>query len=167
MFYMKIPWNTIWCSPFWLACRSPCDHCGHSSVGSQDTLLFQHVLLSLEIRMVETHPGPALHTDGVHPVHETTVLEVFTVSKHLQPLACEALPLVEHYLGEDAVTIRGKTEILIQLQSPVVKQKLHEITAWDSFITVNTFHLVKFLTPSWHSTSRAYGANVSLFGQLH
>lgn len=70
---------------------------------------FQHVLLSLEIRMVETHPGPALHTDGVHPVHETTVLEVFTVSKHLQPLACEALPLVEHYLGEDAVTIRGKT----------------------------------------------------------
>ncbi len=40
MFYMKIPWNTIWCSPFWLACRSPCDHCGHSSVPSQDTLLF-------------------------------------------------------------------------------------------------------------------------------
>lgn len=62
---------------------------------------FQDVLLSLKIGMVETHPGPALHTDRVHPVHETTILEVFTVSKHLQPLACEALPLIEHYLEED------------------------------------------------------------------
>lgn len=27
------------CSPFWLACRSPCDHCEHSSAGILDTLL--------------------------------------------------------------------------------------------------------------------------------
>lgn len=62
---------------------------------------FQHVLLSLEIGMVETHPSPALHADGVHPVHETKVLEVITVSKHIQPPASEALPLVEHYLREE------------------------------------------------------------------
>lgn len=58
----------------------------------------QHVLLPLEIGMVKTHPSPALHTDGVCPVHETSVLEVITFSKHLQPPACEALPLEEHYL---------------------------------------------------------------------
>jgi len=51
--------------------------------------------------MVETHPSPGLHADGVHPVHETKVLEVITVSKHLQPPASEALLLVEHYLRED------------------------------------------------------------------
>lgn len=61
----------------------------------------QYVLLSLEIRMVETHPGPAVHANGVHSVHEATVLEVLTVSKHLQPSAHETLALVEDYLRDE------------------------------------------------------------------
>lgn len=58
----------------------------------------QDILLTLEVGMIEADPGAALHTDGVHPVHETTILEVIAVAVHLQPPAGEAAALVEHDL---------------------------------------------------------------------
>lgn len=58
----------------------------------------QDVLLALKVGVVIADPSSTLHTDGVHPVHEATVLEVITVSIHLQLPASEASSLVEHYL---------------------------------------------------------------------
>lgn len=58
----------------------------------------QNVLLALKVGMVVTDPSAALHTDGVHPVHEATVLEVIAVSVHLQLPAREASSLIKHYL---------------------------------------------------------------------
>lgn len=58
----------------------------------------QDVLLALKIGVVVTDPSSTLHTDGVHPVHKATVLEVIAVSVHLQLPASEASSLVKHYL---------------------------------------------------------------------
>lgn len=60
---------------------------------------FQDVLLSLKVRVVITDPSTAFHTDGVHPVHEATVLEVIAVSIHLQLPASEASSLIKYYLS--------------------------------------------------------------------
>ena len=38
--------------------------------------MFQDVLLALEVGMVEADPGAALHTDGVHPEHTETLMEL-------------------------------------------------------------------------------------------
>lgn len=59
----------------------------------------QDVLLTLKVRVVIADPSSTLHTDGVHPVHEATVLEVIAVSIHLQLPASEASSLVKHYLS--------------------------------------------------------------------
>lgn len=60
----------------------------------------QDVLLALKVRVVVTGPSTALHTDGVHPVHEATVLEVIAVSVHFQLPASEASSLPKDYLGK-------------------------------------------------------------------
>lgn len=57
--------------------------------------VLQHVLLSLEVGVVEAAEGTALHTDGVDAVHEATVLEVIAVAPDLQLPAGEAFSLVE------------------------------------------------------------------------
>lgn len=57
--------------------------------------VLQHVLLSLEVGVVEAAEGTALHTDGVDAVHEATVLEVIAVAPDLQLSASEAFSLVE------------------------------------------------------------------------
>lgn len=61
--------------------------------------VLQHVLLSLEVGVVEANEGAALHADGVDAVHESAVLEVITVTADLQLPAREAFPLVETDLG--------------------------------------------------------------------
>lgn len=58
----------------------------------------QDVLLALKVGVVIADPSSALHTDGVHPVHEATVLEVIAVTVHLQLPSSEASSLVKHYL---------------------------------------------------------------------
>lgn len=62
--------------------------------------VLQYVLLALEVRVVKADKGPALHTDGVHPVHEAAVLEVVAVTANLQFPPSEAVPLIEHDLVE-------------------------------------------------------------------
>lgn len=57
--------------------------------------MLQDELLSSEVRMVKADPGPTLHTDGVHSVHKTSVLEVVTVPRDLQLPPCEVLALIE------------------------------------------------------------------------
>lgn len=59
--------------------------------------------------MIEADPGAALHTDRVHSVHEASVLEVITVSVHLQPAAGEAAALVKHDLRSAGAQERGQT----------------------------------------------------------
>ena len=61
----------------------------------------QDVLLALEVRVVIAHEGTALHTDGVHPVHEAAVLEVVTVAEDIQLSPGETFPLVEHHLQQE------------------------------------------------------------------
>lgn len=58
----------------------------------------QDVLLALKVGVIVADPSSALHTDGVHPVHETTVLKVIAVSVHFQLPASEASSLVKNYL---------------------------------------------------------------------
>lgn len=58
----------------------------------------QNVLLTFKVRMIVADPSTALHTDGVHPVHKTTILEVITVSINLQPLSGEAPAFIKHDL---------------------------------------------------------------------
>ena len=55
----------------------------------------QDELLASAVGVVEAHPGPALHADGVHPVQEASVLEVVTVPEDLQLPPREVLTLVE------------------------------------------------------------------------
>lgn len=62
--------------------------------------MLQDELLAPEVRVVEADPGPTLHADRVHPVHEASILEVVTVPEDLQLPACEVLALVECDLEE-------------------------------------------------------------------
>lgn len=55
--------------------------------------VLQDELLAPEVRVVEADPGSALHTDGLHPVHQAPALEVVTVPKDLQLPPRECLPL--------------------------------------------------------------------------
>lgn len=47
--------------------------------------VLQDVLLALEVGMVVADPGAALHTDGVHPEHTETVMELH---QHDSPENC-------------------------------------------------------------------------------
>lgn len=60
----------------------------------------QDELLAPEVGVVEADPGPTLHTDRVHPVHEASILEVVTVPEDLQLPASEVLALIERDLEE-------------------------------------------------------------------
>lgn len=61
--------------------------------------VLQDELLAAEVGVAEADPGAALHTDGVHPVHEASVLEVLTVPEDLQLPPREVLALVQRDLG--------------------------------------------------------------------
>lgn len=60
--------------------------------------VLQNILLALEVWVVEADEGPTLHTDGVDPVHEATVLEVVAVAADLQLRPRETFALIEHDL---------------------------------------------------------------------
>lgn len=57
--------------------------------------VLQDKLLAPEVGVIEADPGAALHADGVHPVHKTSVLEVVTVPVDLQLPPGEVLALIE------------------------------------------------------------------------
>lgn len=57
--------------------------------------MLQDKLLAPEVRVIKTDPGAALHADGVHPIHEASVLEVVTVPIDLQLPPGEVLALIE------------------------------------------------------------------------
>lgn len=61
--------------------------------------VLQDELLAAEVGVAEADPGAALHADGVHPVHEASVLEVLAVPEDLQLPAREVLALVQRDLG--------------------------------------------------------------------
>ena len=68
--------------------------------------VLQDELLAPEVRVVEADPGPTLHADRVHPVHEASILEVVTVPEDLQLPAREVLALVERDLEESSERAR-------------------------------------------------------------
>lgn len=57
--------------------------------------VLQYILLALEVWVVEADEGPALHANGVDPVHETAVLEVVALTADLQFPPGETLSLIE------------------------------------------------------------------------
>lgn len=61
--------------------------------------VLQDELLAAEVGVAEADPGAALHADGVHPVHEASVLKVLAVSEDLQLPPGEVLALVQCDLG--------------------------------------------------------------------
>lgn len=76
--------------------------------------VLQDELLAPEVRVVEADPGPALHADRVHPVHEASILEVVTVPEDLQLPAREVLALVECDLGEPRKRAQGWVRLSFQ-----------------------------------------------------
>lgn len=74
----------------------------------------QDELLAPEVGVVKADPGPTLHTDRVHPVHEAAILEVVTVPEDLQLPASEVLALIERDLEEPGERARvGRTSPLV------------------------------------------------------
>lgn len=69
--------------------------------------VLQDELLAAEVGVAEADPGAALHADGVHPVHEASVLEVLTVPEDLQLPPREVLALVQRDLGGPGRGARG------------------------------------------------------------
>lgn len=69
--------------------------------------VLQDELLAAEVGVAEADPGAALHADGVHPVHEASVLEVLAVPEDLQLPAREVLALVQRDLGRPGRGARG------------------------------------------------------------
>ena len=101
----------------------------------------QDVLLALEVGVVVAHEGAALHTDGVHPVHEATVLEVVTVAKDVQLSPGETFPLVEHHLQrevEERVLVRDgqwqdQTVKPVQLYHELVDSLCYSLVSYARF----------------------------------
>ncbi len=162
MFYMKIPWNTIWSSPFWLACRSPCDHCGHSSVGNQDTLLFpactavpwnQDGRNTPRPRSPHGWSSPCSWNHGPGSFHS---LQTPPASGLWSTSPRRTLSGRRH--SDHQRNNSWFIEFYWFSYSHRWWNRLCETeTTWDHSVrfinqrhTVNTFHLVKFLTPSWH-----------------
>lgn len=72
--------------------------------------VLQDVLLPSEIGVIEADPSPAMDTDGVDPVEETSVLEAAAAAADLQLSACEAFAFVESDLGEGGEQAGGEEQ---------------------------------------------------------
>jgi hypothetical protein len=79
--------------------------------------MLQDELLAPEVRVIKADPGSTLHSDGVHSVHKTSVLEVVTVPKDLQLPSCEVLALVESDLGRPSQSSGSGASLLSVLEA--------------------------------------------------
>lgn len=72
--------------------------------------VLQDILLPSEIGVIEADPSPAMDTDGVDAVEETSVLEAAAAAADLQLSACEAFAFVESDLGEGGEQAGGEEQ---------------------------------------------------------
>lgn len=73
--------------------------------------------LALEVRVVEADPGSALHTDGVHPIQQASVLEVVTIPEDLQRPPCDAFALIQSALERSGWRVQGHRLLSVKFGS--------------------------------------------------
>lgn len=117
--------------------------------------VFEDVLLSLEVGVIEANEGAALHADGVDPVQEAAFLEVVAVAADLQLPASEAFALIQHNLSRAHM----KTHV-IALSLPrqwkgciskwsLVFSWLKHLNVDESSAVVASYYLVRLTFPEY------------------